>query len=47
MKKKILKSKGILFWITGLPGSGKSTIAKKIKSKIIKNYGKTQIFKRK
>ena len=41
MKKKILKSKGILFWITGLPGSGKSTIAKKIKSKIIKKYGPT------
>ena len=41
MKKKILKSKGILFWITGLSGSGKSTIAKKIKSRIIKKYGPT------
>ena len=29
MKKKIDK-KGILFWITGLSGSGKTTIAKKI-----------------
>ena len=45
MKKKIIiKSKGILFWITGLSGSGKSTIAKKIKPKIIKKYGPTIIF---
>ena len=43
-KKKIIKSKGILFWITGLSGSGKSSIAKKIKYKIIKKYGPTIIF---
>jgi len=38
MKKKIDK-KGILFWITGLPGSGKTTIAKKILPFIKKRYG--------
>lgn len=43
-KKKITKSKGILFWLTGLSGSGKSSIAKKIKSKISKKYGPTIIF---
>ena len=32
MKKtiKLNKNKGILFWVTGLSGSGKSSIAKKI-----------------
>ena len=30
MKKKLNKNKGILFWITGLSGSGKTTIAKNI-----------------
>ena len=30
-----------LFWITGLPGSGKTTIAKKIHKKIEKKYGPT------
>ena len=44
MKKKISKSKGILFWITGLSGSGKSSIAKTIKPKIVKKYGPTIIF---
>tara|TARA_B100000902_G_C27204733_1_gene861000 strand:+ start:616 stop:1149 length:534 start_codon:yes stop_codon:yes gene_type:complete len=41
--KKILinKNKGILFWITGLSGSGKTAIAKKIKNRIIKLYGPT------
>jgi len=39
---KILnKKKGILFWITGLSGSGKTTISKKIKKDIIKFYGPT------
>ena len=33
--------KGILFWITGLSGSGKSTIAKRIFTTIKKNYGPT------
>ena len=41
-KKKIRnKSKGILFWITGLSGSGKTTIAKKIARKISRLYGPT------
>ena len=42
MKKlKKNKNKGILFWITGLSGSGKTTIAKKIKKDIIQLYGPT------
>ena len=41
-KKKIRnKSKGILFWITGLSGSGKTKIAEKIASKIYRLYGPT------
>ena len=41
-KKKIRnKRKGILFWITGLSGSGKTKIAKKIESKIYRLYGPT------
>ena len=39
MKNKI--NKGILFWITGLSGSGKTTIAKKILPMIKKEYGTT------
>ena len=38
---KIIKNKGILFWITGLSGSGKTTIAEKIKIQISKKYGPT------
>ena len=42
MKKiKLNPNKGILFWITGLAGSGKTAIAKGIKLKIIKRYGPT------
>ena len=43
MSKKILinKNKGILFWVTGLSGSGKTAIAKKIKNRIAKLYGPT------
>ena len=41
MIKKINKTKGILFWVTGLSGSGKTTISKKIKKDIIKLYGPT------
>ena len=42
MKKlKKNKNKGILFWITGLSGSGKTIIAKKIKPEIAKFYGPT------
>ena len=37
--KKLNKNKGIVFWITGLSGSGKTTIAEKIKKKIISQYG--------
>ena len=40
---KINKKRGILFWITGFSGSGKSSIAKKLKGKIEKSYGKTII----
>jgi adenylylsulfate kinase-like enzyme len=43
-KKNITNSQGILFWLTGLSGSGKSSIAKNIKSKIIKEYGPTIVF---
>ena len=39
MKKKINKNKGILFWITGLSGSGKTVLAEKIKKDITKKYG--------
>ena len=35
------KNKGILFWITGLSGSGKTTIAKKVHKQIIQKYGST------
>ena len=35
------KKKGILFWITGLSGSGKTNLAKKILPFIDKKYGLT------
>ena len=41
MIKKINKKKGILFWITGLSGSGKTSVSRKIYKKIKKKYGKT------
>ena len=42
MKKiRISKKKGILFQVTRFPGSGKTAIANKIKSEIIKSYGPT------
>ena len=43
MSKKILinKNKGILFWVTGLSGSGKTAIAKQIKKRIVNLYGPT------
>ena len=45
IKKKIIdKNKGILFFVTGLSGSGKSTISKNIKMKIEDLYGPTIIF---
>lgn len=40
-KKTIDKNSGILFFITGLSGSGKTTISKKIKKKIEILYGPT------
>ena len=43
-KKFDLKKEGILFWVTGLQGSGKTTISKKIKNEIEKLYGKTLFF---
>ena len=39
--KKFDKSKGTLFWITGLSGSGKTTIGKNIHKVITKIYGPT------
>lgn len=43
-KKNINNTQGILFWLTGLSGSGKSSIAKNIKPKIIREYGPTILF---
>ena len=40
-KIKINKNKGILFFITGLSGSGKTTISKKIRKEINSLYGPT------
>ena len=41
MKSKFKLDKKRLFWITGLSGSGKSTVAKNIQKNISKNYGKS------
>ena len=41
--KKINKNKGILFWVTGLPGSGKTLLANLIKKDIEKKFGKTLV----
>jgi len=41
MKKRFAKNKGILFWITGVSGSGKSSLGKNIKKEIINLYGPT------
>ncbi len=43
-KMKKIKNKGILFWITGLSGSGKTQMAKKISKQISKYYGPTIYF---
>ena len=37
------KNKGILFWITGISGSGKTDLAKKICKEITKSYGPTLV----
>jgi len=39
LKKNINKKEGILFWITGVSGSGKSTFAKKIINDIRTSFG--------
>ena len=44
MKKLIKKNRGVVFWITGLSGSGKTQIGKSIKKEIIKRYGPTILF---
>ena len=43
MKKKIKinKKKGIVFWVTGLSGVGKTTISKKLQLLLKKKFGKT------
>ena len=43
LKKKNKKRKGIVFWVTGYSGSGKTTIANKIKKRISYKYGATII----
>ncbi len=43
IKKKLNQNNGILFFITGLSGSGKTSISKLLKKKIEKRYGKTLI----
>lgn len=43
MMKKINKNYGILFWCTGLSGSGKTMLAKSIKKEVIKYYGPTVV----
>ena len=45
MKKKIriIKKKGIVFWVTGLSGVGKSTISEILINKIKKKFGNTVI----
>jgi len=44
MKKILNKKKGIVLWITGLSGSGKTSISKLLLNKFAKKYGKTLIF---
>ena len=39
-----MKKKGILFWITGLPGAGKTSIASKLINRIEKKFGSTVFF---
>lgn len=41
---KLNKKKGIVIWITGISGSGKTTISKLIHKDFEKKYGKTLIF---
>ena len=39
-----MKKRGILFWITGFSGCGKTTLAKKILKFVVNKYGQTIIF---
>ena len=41
MKKKFKKNKGILFWITGVSGAGKTSLARNILKRIKLKYGPT------
>lgn len=43
MMKKINMHKGLLFWITGLSGAGKTSIANHIKNKIEDKFGPTLV----
>ena len=43
-KIKIIKNKGIVFWVTGLSGVGKTTISKNLHKKITDHFGKTIFF---
>ena len=41
---RLNKKKGIVVWITGISGSGKTTISRLIHKDFEKRYGKTMIF---
>ena len=41
MKIKLKKNKGVVFWIEGFSGSGKTTVSKIIHKPINKKFGKT------
>jgi len=43
-KIKINPKKGIVFWVTGLSGVGKTTISKSVHKKLEKEYGPTIFF---
>ena len=43
-KIKIIKNKGIVFWVTGLSGVGKTTISKNLHKEISNHFGKTIFF---
>ena len=42
-KFKVNKSHGVLFWIEGFSGSGKTSISKNIQKDLSKTFGKTII----
>jgi adenylylsulfate kinase len=43
-KLQIKKNKGIVFWVTGLSGVGKTTISNHLHKRISKHFGKTLFF---